>query len=165
MAAPLMAPDAGRFKPELKTLRTQVEGIQNKMDTAEKAQQELARIERACAETVDLFSELNMRLRTGMTEKQIAAIMVEIMTAKGLSRAWYCVPPRDLPNWLTADWRSCHAIEPEVFRDDYSRAGIRLLPMNSISWMVGHMAWHERNRHDPGHLWLRQQVIALAAAL
>jgi uncharacterized damage-inducible protein DinB len=23
-------------------------------------------------------------------------------------------------------------------------AGIRLLPMNSISWMVGHMAWHER---------------------
>jgi hypothetical protein len=23
-------------------------------------------------------------------------------------------------------------------------AGIRYLPMNSISWMVGHMAWHER---------------------
>lgn len=23
-------------------------------------------------------------------------------------------------------------------------AGIRFLPMNSISWMVGHMAWHER---------------------
>ncbi len=23
-------------------------------------------------------------------------------------------------------------------------AGIRLAPMNSIAWMVGHMAWHER---------------------
>jgi hypothetical protein len=23
-------------------------------------------------------------------------------------------------------------------------AGIRFVPMNSISWMVGHMAWHER---------------------
>jgi uncharacterized damage-inducible protein DinB len=23
-------------------------------------------------------------------------------------------------------------------------AGIRFLPMNSISWMLGHMAWHER---------------------
>jgi hypothetical protein len=23
-------------------------------------------------------------------------------------------------------------------------AGVRLEPMNSISWMVGHMAWHER---------------------
>jgi hypothetical protein len=23
-------------------------------------------------------------------------------------------------------------------------AGIRFLPMNSIAWMVGHMAWHER---------------------
>jgi uncharacterized damage-inducible protein DinB len=23
-------------------------------------------------------------------------------------------------------------------------AGIRFMPMNSISWMVGHMAWHER---------------------
>jgi Xaa-Pro aminopeptidase len=49
---------------------------------------ELVRIERACAETVDLFAELNLRLRIGMTEKQIAAIMVDIMTAKGLSRAW-----------------------------------------------------------------------------
>jgi DNA-binding transcriptional LysR family regulator len=28
-----------------------------------------------------------------------------------------------------------------------------------------HMAWHERHRHDPGHLWLRQQVIALATDL
>jgi DNA-binding transcriptional LysR family regulator len=28
-----------------------------------------------------------------------------------------------------------------------------------------HMAWHERHRHDPGHLWLRQQVVALAADL
>lgn len=49
---------------------------------------ELALIERACAETVDLFAILHERLRTGMTEKQIAAVMVEIMAAKGLTRAW-----------------------------------------------------------------------------
>jgi Xaa-Pro aminopeptidase len=49
---------------------------------------ELNRIERACAETVDLFHTLHARLHTGMTEKQIAAIMVDIMTAKKLTRAW-----------------------------------------------------------------------------
>ncbi len=49
---------------------------------------ELARIERACKETVDLFAQLDRRLRTGLTEKQIAAIMVEIMEDKGLTRAW-----------------------------------------------------------------------------
>jgi Xaa-Pro aminopeptidase len=49
---------------------------------------ELARIERACAETVDLFAQLDKRIRTGLTEKQIAAIMVEIMEEKGLERAW-----------------------------------------------------------------------------
>jgi Xaa-Pro aminopeptidase len=49
---------------------------------------ELARIERACAETVDLFAQLDRRLKVGLTERQIAAIMVEIMEAKGLERAW-----------------------------------------------------------------------------
>jgi Xaa-Pro aminopeptidase len=49
---------------------------------------ELARIERACKETVDLFAKLDSRLHTGLTEKQIAAIMVDIMAAKGLTRAW-----------------------------------------------------------------------------
>ena len=49
---------------------------------------ELARIERACAETVDLFAQLDNRLKTGLTERQIAAIMVEIMEGKGLERAW-----------------------------------------------------------------------------
>ena len=63
------------------------EGIVSRL-RSRKTEPELARIERACAETVDLFAELNTRLRIGMTEKQIAAIMVEIMTAKGLSRAW-----------------------------------------------------------------------------
>lgn len=53
-----------------------------------KTEPELARIERACAETVDLFAKLHSRLRTGMTEKQIAAIMIAIMTAKGLTPAW-----------------------------------------------------------------------------
>jgi Xaa-Pro aminopeptidase len=63
------------------------EGIVSRL-RSRKTEPELARIERACAETVDLFAELNARLRIGMTEKQIAAIMVDIMTAKGLSRAW-----------------------------------------------------------------------------
>jgi Xaa-Pro aminopeptidase len=49
---------------------------------------ELARIERACAETVDLFAQLDRRLEIGLTERQIAAIMVEIMEEKGLERAW-----------------------------------------------------------------------------
>jgi Xaa-Pro aminopeptidase len=49
---------------------------------------ELARIERACAETVDLFAKLDARLQTGLTEKQIAAIMVDLMIAKGLTPAW-----------------------------------------------------------------------------
>ena len=63
------------------------EGIVSRL-RSRKTGPELVRIERACAETVDLFAELNTRLRIGMTEKQIAAIMVDIMTAKGLSRAW-----------------------------------------------------------------------------
>ena len=63
------------------------EGIVTRL-RSRKTGPELVRIERACAETVDLFAELNTRLRIGMTEKQIAAIMVDIMTAKGLSRAW-----------------------------------------------------------------------------
>jgi Xaa-Pro aminopeptidase len=53
-----------------------------------KQEPELARITRACEETVDLFLKLDRRLRVGQTEKQIAAIMVEIMESKGLSRAW-----------------------------------------------------------------------------
>ncbi|MBP1623421.1 MAG: Xaa-Pro aminopeptidase [Acidobacteria bacterium] len=53
-----------------------------------KTKPELTRIERACAETVDLFAKLHSRLHTGLTEKQIAAVMVDIMNAKGLTRAW-----------------------------------------------------------------------------
>jgi Xaa-Pro aminopeptidase len=49
---------------------------------------ELERITRACAETIDLFAQLHGRLRTGMSEKEIAAVMVEIMEGKGLERAW-----------------------------------------------------------------------------
>jgi Xaa-Pro aminopeptidase len=63
------------------------EGIISRL-RSRKTAPELARIERACAETVDLFAKLNSALRTGLTEKQIAAIMVDIMTAKGLTRAW-----------------------------------------------------------------------------
>lgn len=63
------------------------EGIIGRL-RARKMPPELERIARACTETVDLFAQLDRRLRIGLTEKQIAAIMVEIMEAKGLERAW-----------------------------------------------------------------------------
>ena len=53
-----------------------------------KLEPELAHITRACMETVDLFGQLDKRLAPGMTEKEIAAVMVEIMERKGLERAW-----------------------------------------------------------------------------
>jgi len=49
---------------------------------------ELARIERACAETVDLFFQMNSRIKVGMTEKEIGAVMESIMESKGLTPAW-----------------------------------------------------------------------------
>lgn len=55
---------------------------------ARKLEPELRRITRACEETVDLFGQLYQRLKIGLTEKQIAAIMVEIMEQKGLTRSW-----------------------------------------------------------------------------
>ncbi|MCP4602430.1 MAG: aminopeptidase P family protein [Proteobacteria bacterium] len=63
------------------------EGIVSRL-RSRKLEPELARITRACEETVDLFDKLDKRLRTSLTEKQIAAIMVEIMEGKNLSRAW-----------------------------------------------------------------------------
>jgi Xaa-Pro aminopeptidase len=63
------------------------EGIVSRL-RSRKQEPELRRIERACEETVDLFEQLHARLRTSLTERQIAAIMVEIMEAKGLERAW-----------------------------------------------------------------------------
>lgn len=53
-----------------------------------KQEPELKRIEAACHETDDLFAQMNGRIAVGMTEKQIAAVMVEIMESKGLTRAW-----------------------------------------------------------------------------
>lgn len=63
------------------------EGIVSRL-RSRKLEPELARITRACAETVDLFAQLHRRLKVGMTEKEIAAVMVEIMQGKGLERAW-----------------------------------------------------------------------------
>lgn len=63
------------------------EGVVSRL-RSRKLPAELARIERACAETVDLFAQLDRRLRAGLTEREIAAIMVEIMEGKGLERAW-----------------------------------------------------------------------------
>lgn len=63
------------------------EGIVGRL-RSRKLEPELARITRACHETVDLFGRLDRRLATGMTEKEIAAEMVAIMEAKGLERAW-----------------------------------------------------------------------------
>ncbi len=53
-----------------------------------KLEPELKNIEKACLETVDLFAQLHERLRIGMTEKQIASIINELMKAKGLTVAW-----------------------------------------------------------------------------
>ncbi len=53
-----------------------------------KLEPELERITRACTETVDVFAQLDRRLKVGMTEKEIAGVMVEIMEHKGLERAW-----------------------------------------------------------------------------
>jgi len=63
------------------------EGIVSRL-RSRKLAPELERITRACAETVDVFAQLHRRLCVGVSEKQIAAIMVEIMEAKGLERAW-----------------------------------------------------------------------------
>ncbi len=63
------------------------EGIVGRL-RSRKLEPELRRIERACTETVDLFARMDTRIRTGLTEKQIAAIMVGIMEDKGLERAW-----------------------------------------------------------------------------
>ena len=63
------------------------EGIVSRL-RSRKLEPELARITHACEETVDLFAQLHKRLKPGMTEKQIAAVMVAIMEGKGLERAW-----------------------------------------------------------------------------
>jgi Xaa-Pro aminopeptidase len=63
------------------------EGIVSRL-RSRKLEPELERITRACAETVDLFAQLDKRLKVGMTEKEIAAVMVEIMERKGLERGW-----------------------------------------------------------------------------
>jgi Xaa-Pro aminopeptidase len=63
------------------------EGIVGRL-RSRKLEPELKRIERACAETVDLFARMDREIRTGLTEKEIAAMMVGIMEDKGLERAW-----------------------------------------------------------------------------
>jgi Xaa-Pro aminopeptidase len=63
------------------------EGIVSRL-RSRKLEPELARITHACEETVDLFAQLHKRLKVGLTEKEIAAVMVEIMERKGLERAW-----------------------------------------------------------------------------
>ncbi len=63
------------------------EGIVSRL-RSRKLEPELTRIVRACAETVDVFAQLDTRLKVGMTEREIAGVMVEIMERKGLERAW-----------------------------------------------------------------------------
>lgn len=53
-----------------------------------KIEPELSRITRACEETVDLFAKMQPKLRTGLTEREIAAIMTEIRLEKGLECSW-----------------------------------------------------------------------------
>lgn len=49
---------------------------------------EVERITRACEETVDLFEQLHARLRVGLSERDIAAIMTEIRVGKDLPCSW-----------------------------------------------------------------------------
>ena len=63
------------------------EGVVSRL-RSRKTEPEIRNIERACTETVDLFAKMNDHIRTGMTEKAIAAVMVKIMEDKGLERAW-----------------------------------------------------------------------------
>ena len=63
------------------------EGIVSRL-RSRKLAPELERISTACKETEEIFDLLHERLRVGMTEKQIAGIMVEAMEEKGLTRAW-----------------------------------------------------------------------------
>ncbi len=63
------------------------EGIVSRL-RSRKLEPELQRITKACLETVDLFGQLDKQLRTGLTEKQIGAMMTAIMKEKGLTPAW-----------------------------------------------------------------------------
>ncbi len=53
-----------------------------------KIEPELQRITHACEATVDLFAQLHGRLRTGLTERQIAEVITELRVEKGLACAW-----------------------------------------------------------------------------
>ena len=42
---------------------------------------------------------------------------------------------------------------------------VKLPPPIALDGFDVAMVWHERNHHDPGQRWLRDQVVAIAAAL
>ena len=53
-----------------------------------KTEAEVARIRRACEITVEIFRNLTDRLHVGLTEKEVAALIVEDMQAHGMGPAW-----------------------------------------------------------------------------
>ncbi|MCD6498082.1 MAG: aminopeptidase P family protein [Deltaproteobacteria bacterium] len=56
-----------------------------------KTPSEVDRIRRACQATVAIFGELTERLKVGLTEKQVAAIITERMESRGLEPAWEAI--------------------------------------------------------------------------
>lgn len=73
-----------------------------------KSATERARVKAACDATTDIFDRLTPRLRAGLTEKQVAAMIVEEMEKDPrLSRAW---DPDHCPAVFTGpDSAGCHA--------------------------------------------------------
>ncbi len=86
MAAPQLTPDYS-LKPEIKALRTQVEGIHQTMDTAEKAQQELERIERQIVQ-LESAAANNEEARYNLQQlhQQVIALRHHVTQYLG---AWY----------------------------------------------------------------------------
>jgi Xaa-Pro aminopeptidase len=53
-----------------------------------KSPAEVDRVQRACAITQEIFDSVTPRLRVGLTEKDVAALITAEMNARGLSPAW-----------------------------------------------------------------------------
>jgi len=53
-----------------------------------KSPAELSRIKSAIRETLDIYDQVTAHVRTGMTEREVAAFITDLMEARGLTPAW-----------------------------------------------------------------------------
>ncbi len=53
-----------------------------------KSPAELSRIKSAIRETLDIYDQVTVHVRTGMTEREVAAFITDLMEARGLTPAW-----------------------------------------------------------------------------